>query len=210
MRVSVKNIPGLRRETGDDTVLGVLEANVVVGTANALLLARVELLLQLRVSILDELEPSGDVGVGALSDEANGDLVGAESSPDLLVSLAQVVASKVGSESEVLVEISGQGTESLEVGCGEHWSRALSVEAHDGGVGGGEVCRVECSLWQSCAEAWSRSYASVGLVFDLVFVYARTEWEASGRSRSRCPNLSPRFWRGQRFWRGDSDDSGCW
>jgi hypothetical protein len=138
MRIVVKNVPGLGRETGDDTILGVLEANVVVGTTNALLLARVEFFLQLRVSILDELEPSGDVGVGALSDEANGDLVGAESSPDLLVGLAQGVTSKIGSESEVLVKISGQGTESLEVGCGEHWSRALSVEAHDGGVGGGE------------------------------------------------------------------------
>jgi hypothetical protein len=137
MRVLVKNIPGLGRETGNDTVFGVLEANVVVGTTSALLLAGVEFLLQLRVSILDKLEPSGDVGVGALSDEANGDLVGAESSPDLLVGLAQTVTSKVGSESEVLVKLSGQGTESLEVGCGEHWSRALSVEAHDGGVGGG-------------------------------------------------------------------------
>jgi hypothetical protein len=34
----------------------------------------------------------------------------------------------------VLIEVSDQGSQGLEVGCGEHWSRALGVEAHDGGV----------------------------------------------------------------------------
>ncbi|KAI6776468.1 hypothetical protein HG530_000413 [Fusarium avenaceum] len=120
----------------EESGLGVtnVKTNVVVGTTGALLLSSVELLVELRVSILNELEPSGDVGVGALSDKANGDLAGAESSPDLLVCLSQAVASEVGSESEVLVEVSDHGSRGLEVGCGEHWSRALGVEAHDGGV----------------------------------------------------------------------------
>lgn len=209
MRVFWYSLPGLRRESGYDTVLDVGETNVVVGTTGALLLSSVELLVELRVSILNELEPSGDVGVGALSDKANGDLAGAESSPDLLVCLSQAVASEVGSESEVLVEVSDHGSRGLEVGCGEHWSRALGVEAHDGGVVEegryrmvrGSLCR---SCLGSCIESLYPFYTSLAFVFDVVLVYAGPKWEASGRSRFR---LTIQDFGGVKDFGGVTDDS---
>ena len=122
--------PRLRRESGDNTVLSVGETNVVVGTTRLLLLASIELLAKLRMSILNELEPSSNVGISALSDKTNSDLVCAKSSPDLLVLLAQAVATEVGSQSKVLVELGGKRSQRLEVGSAD----LISVEAHYDGL----------------------------------------------------------------------------
>jgi len=82
------------------------------------------------VSILDELEPSSNVGISALSDKTNSDLVRAKSSPDLLVLLAQAVATEVSSQGKVLVELGGKRSQRLEVGSAD----LISVEAHYDGL----------------------------------------------------------------------------
>lgn len=189
-----RSLPGLRRESSNDTVLNVGQSNVVVGTSLLLLnlgLALFKLVLQLRVGVLEELEPTGDVGMAALAYETDGNLVGAQSSPDLLVDLANGVSAEVGSESEVLVELGDQGTDGLEVGRGEHWSSALSVEAHDGGRKG----RFWWSEKYEMAEWLARSCVVIcGFARSVVFIFYlyRPLLKQSGMVEEKvglsCPN----------------------
>lgn len=65
--------------------------------------------------LLDEGEPSGQVGQSILADEANGDLIGPQSLPDLGLELSQSVALEVRPQRQVLVQVPQEGFNGAEV-----------------------------------------------------------------------------------------------
>lgn len=97
----------LGEESSNDALVSVLKGEVVVGAALVSLGRSFGLggLLDLRVRLLDESEPSSQVGKSISSNGTNGDLVGPQSLPDLGLELSQSVALKIGSKSQVLVQI---------------------------------------------------------------------------------------------------------
>lgn len=65
--------------------------------------------------LLNKGEPSGQVREAILADEANGDLVGSESLPDLGLEVSKSVALEVGSQRQVLVQVPQERLNGTEV-----------------------------------------------------------------------------------------------
>ena len=107
----------LGQESSNDALVGVLEGEVVVGTALASLDSSIGLggLLDLGMRLLDEGKPSGQVRQSILADKANGDLVGPQSLPDLGLELSESVALEVRPQRQVLVQVPQEGLNGAEV-----------------------------------------------------------------------------------------------
>jgi hypothetical protein len=118
---------GLGGETGDDTILSVLESNIIAGT-----LLRLGSLLLLGSSVqglesdgspgaklLDETEPTSNVDKSALLQGSNGDSVAAESTPESDVGRRQRVSDNERPQEEVGVNALENRVEGLEIKGGQ-------------------------------------------------------------------------------------------
>lgn len=93
-----------------------MEGEVVVGLVSNLGSSLRRLgLLDLWVRLLDESEPTGQVGKPIASNEANGNLVGPKRLPNLGLDVGDAVTLEVRSESQVLVEVPQLGLNGAEV-----------------------------------------------------------------------------------------------
>lgn len=120
------NIRGLRWEPGDNTVLDILQANVVVAGIVLLLVGGSGLLRGavgegglFGVGLLDVPEPAGQVHHQALLDVGMGDAVVANGLPDGGIGVGQAVADNVRAEGKVGIELGEMGLNDLEVERGE-------------------------------------------------------------------------------------------
>ena len=149
----VKVTRGLRKETSDDALVGVLESERIAGTGlggggdlglSGSILG-LDVGLDLGVVLLDVSEPSVEVGERAALDEGDGGAVATESEPDLGVEVAKGVAVEVGAQDEVLVESLQAGLDCAEVRSEEGLERLELVQLHGDGWG---ICGIGLKLYK--------------------------------------------------------------
>ena len=148
---------GLRRlgkESGDNTLLGILKGKVVARTSLARGLGlglsggvgSLKLFLDLRVRLLDESEPSCQVGKGVLANETNGGLVSTQGLPDLGLKLAEAVPFEVRSQGQVLVQIPEMSLDGTEISAQFDWKLCEILVLHVEILGPIQEDEYECRL----------------------------------------------------------------
>lgn len=110
-------------------LLGVLQTNVVVTASLAgcgtflfvLGLGRINVRLDFGMGNFDKRNPPGHIGQTAFPNDAIRDFVCSQGCPYVCISGAQLVATQVSAQGQMLVEIEQESLNSLEIWCREIW-----------------------------------------------------------------------------------------